>query len=126
MLELAACCATWTRTISSRRPSRGSDWTARGRSPHAGGFFAALGPRAPSSIPASAPGRVEIRDAREADLAQIAAIWDQEVIGTDATTDTEPRDDAAQREWLARHSDNYPVILAVTSPHVVAHGPAPP
>jgi len=53
---------------------------------------------------------------------QIAAIWDQEVIGTDATTDTEPRDDAAQREWLARHSDIYPVIVAVTNHDVVAYG----
>src|SRR5262249_8122132 len=122
MIEFAACCGTWTCTISSRRPSRGSVWTARGRSPRAGGFFAARGPRALSSVPAPAPRRVEIRDAREADLAQIAATWDQEVIGTDATTDTEPRADTAQREWLARHSDIYPVIVAVTSHDVVAYG----
>jgi L-amino acid N-acyltransferase len=44
------------------------------------------------------------------------------VLGTDATTDTEPRDGAAQREWLARHSEIYPVIVAVTGHDVVAYG----
>jgi len=64
----------------------------------AGGFFAALkscpSPHTRSAAPA---GRVEIRAAREADLTQIAAIWNYEVLGTDATTDTEPRDPLAQR-----------------------------
>ena len=60
-------------------------------------------------------GRVEIRAAREADLAQIAAIWNHEVLCTDATTDTEPRDEVAQREWLARHTEPYPVIVAVSA-----------
>jgi L-amino acid N-acyltransferase len=44
------------------------------------------------------------------------------VLGTDATTDTEPRDGAAQREWLARHTERYPVIVAVTGHDVVAYG----
>jgi L-amino acid N-acyltransferase len=65
----------------------------------AGGFFAALPscppPRAAETAPA---GRAAIRSAREADLAQIAAIWNHEVLCTDATTDTEPRDPIAQRE----------------------------
>ena len=67
-------------------------------------------------------GRVEIRAAREADLAQIAAIWNHEVLCTDATTDTEPRDEVAQREWLARHTEPYPVIVAVSAADVVAYG----
>jgi phosphinothricin acetyltransferase len=65
---------------------------------------------------------VDVRGACEADLAQIAAIWDHEVLGSDATTDTEPRNPAAQREWLARHTETYPVIVAVTGPDVVAFG----
>jgi phosphinothricin acetyltransferase len=93
--------------------------------PRAGGFFAALGPR-PDSRPRSArdagPGRVAIRDAREWDLEQIAAIWNHEVLCTDATTDTEPRDQAAQREWLARHTESYPAIVAVAVEDVVAYG----
>ena len=74
----------------------------RGRTPRAGGFFAALRPRShppAPSVPALFDGRVELRDAGEADLAQIAAIWDHEVLGSDATTDTEPRNPAAQRDW---------------------------
>src|SRR6266849_2098477 len=66
--------------------------------------------------------RVEIRDAREADLEQIAAIWNHEVLRSDATTDTEPRDAAAQREWLARHPDAYPAIVVVVGEEVVAYG----
>jgi len=96
-----------------------------GRTPRAGGFFAALGPRShppAPSVPALCDGRVEIRDACEADLAQIAAIWDHEVLGSDATTDTEPRNPAAQRDWLARHTEIYPVIVAVTGHDLVAYG----
>lgn len=97
----------------------------RGRTPRAGGFFAALGPRRPSPAPSfSAPlvARVEIRAAREADLPAIAAIWEHEVLGSDATTDTEPRTAAAQREWLAGHTECYPVIVAATDHEVVAYG----
>jgi len=82
----------------------------------AGGFFAALkscpSPHTRSAAPA---GRVEIRAAREADLTQIAAIWNYEVLGTDATTDTEPRDPLAQREWFARHTERYPVVVATAA-----------
>ena len=63
-----------------------------------------------------------MRDAVEADLDQIAAIWNHEVLWTDATTDTEPRDDAAQREWLARHTGAYPAIVAVAGDEVLAYG----
>ena len=93
--------------------------------PRAGGFFAALGPRPdsrPRSVRDAGPGRVAIRDAREADLEQIAAIWNHEVLCTDATTDTEPRDQVAQSEWLARHTASYPAIVAVAAEDVVAYG----
>lgn len=44
------------------------------------------------------------------------------MLGTDATTDTEPRDRAAQREWLSRHGERYPVVVAVAGHDVVAYG----
>jgi len=80
-----------------------------------GGFFASLksGP-SPRACNAS-PGRVELRAARDADLAPIAAIWNYEVLCTDATTDTEPWDQAAQREWFARHTERYPVVVATVA-----------
>jgi L-amino acid N-acyltransferase YncA len=97
----------------------------------AGGSFASL-PPCPSRRPRSAvpAGRVELRAAREADLAGIAAIWNYEVRCTDSTTDTEPRDPAAQREWFTRHTERYPVVVATVasdspacdSDRVVAYG----
>ena len=95
----------------------------------AGGSFASLKscstPRPPDDRP---PGRVALRAARAADLEQFATIWNYEVLCTDATTDTEPRDPAAQREWFARHTVRYPtVVAALTTPDaadddVVAYG----
>jgi phosphinothricin acetyltransferase len=79
----------------------------------AGGSFASLKSRSSSRARSDAPtGRVEVRAARETDLARIAAIWNYEVLCTDATTDTEPRDPIAQREWFARHTEHYPIVVA--------------
>ena len=93
----------------------------------AGGSFASLQP-CPS--PRSAAPRVELRAAREADLPGIAAIWNQEVLSSDSTTDTEPRDPAAQREWFVWHTARYPIVVATVAPEglerdgevVVAYG----
>jgi phosphinothricin acetyltransferase len=91
--------------------------------PHAGGCFAATRPRPSSRNGRDAiVARVEIHDARDADLEQIAAIWNHEVLCSEATTDTEPRDAAAQREWLARHPEAYPAIVVVVGEEVVAYG----
>jgi len=65
---------------------------------------------------------VVVRDAVEADADQIAAIWNHEVLWTDATTDTEPRDGRAQRERLARRTAAAPVIVAVAGKEVLAYG----
>jgi phosphinothricin acetyltransferase len=93
--------------------------------PDAGGSFAALKSCSRSSSRSRPPAaRVALRGARDADLGQIAAIWNHEVLGTDATTDTEPRSPSAQREWLARHTERYPVVVAVASDQqtVLAYG----
>ncbi len=65
---------------------------------------------------------VTVREARPADNDQIAAIWNHEVLWTDATTDTEPRDARAQRDWLARHTGDYPAVVAVAGDEVLAYG----
>jgi L-amino acid N-acyltransferase YncA len=84
--------------------------------PDAGGSFAELGSGPRSCTRSDTPAeRVAIRTACESDLAQIAAIWNHEVLGTDATTDTEPRSLIAQREWLARHTERYPVVVALAA-----------
>src|SRR5205807_1156669 len=103
----------WNRAPTPSSCSRRTAWTAPASTPDAGGSFAAAKscplPCPRSSAPAD---RVRVRAARESDLAQIAAIWNYEVLGTDATTDTEPRSLAAQQEWLARHTERYPVVVA--------------
>ena len=63
-----------------------------------------------------------IRAAAPRDNAAIAAIWNRAVLATTATSDTEPRSAAAQRAWLARHTDDYPAIVAVDGDEVVAFG----
>jgi len=59
-----------------------------------------------------ATATLTVRRARLDDAARIMEIWNREVLDTLATTDTEPRDLAAQRAWLASHSAAYPVIVA--------------
>jgi phosphinothricin acetyltransferase len=63
-----------------------------------------------------------VRMARREDAAQIAAIWNVEVLETDHTTDTEPRDVAAQRAWLRARDDDYPVIVAAAAAEILAYG----
>jgi L-amino acid N-acyltransferase YncA len=63
-----------------------------------------------------------IRRAEHADGAQIMAIWNPEALGTLATTETEPRDAAAQHAWLAAHDDRYPALVATVGDEIVAFG----
>jgi L-amino acid N-acyltransferase YncA len=63
-----------------------------------------------------------IRPATPSDNDAIAAIWNREVRLTAATSDTEPRDAAAQRAWLTAHGPRHPVIVAVDGDEVVAFG----
>ena len=65
---------------------------------------------------------VTVQGAAEADLDQITAIWNDEVLWTDATTDTEPRNARAQREWFERHPASYPIVVAATGDQVLAFG----
>jgi phosphinothricin acetyltransferase len=76
-----------------------------------------------------APGRplepapvVVVRDAAEADLEQIATIWNHEILWGDTTTDTELREPRAQGEWLARHVAPYPIVAAAAGDEVLAFG----
>jgi len=64
---------------------------------------------------------ITVRPARTEDAARLAAIWNTEALTTLNTTDTETRDLAAQRAWLASHSDAYPVIVAVADGDVAGY-----
>lgn len=63
-----------------------------------------------------------VRPARVDDAAQIAAIWDREVLETDHTTDTEPRTLTDQRAWLCARDADHPVIVAARGGEIVAYG----
>lgn len=67
-------------------------------------------------------GPALLRRARPADNAQIAAIWNPEATGGFTTTESRPRSPAAQRAWLARHTDDYPVVVASDGDAVLAFG----
>jgi phosphinothricin acetyltransferase len=69
-----------------------------------------------------AAGPTLLRRAAAADNVQIAAIWNLEVAGGLSTTETRPRSFAAQRAWLARHGDDYPVVVAVDRDEVLGFG----
>jgi L-amino acid N-acyltransferase YncA len=62
-----------------------------------------------------------IRPAGMEDAARLAAIWNTEASTTLNTTDTEARDAATQRAWLAAHGDAYPVVVAVVDGDVAGY-----
>jgi phosphinothricin acetyltransferase len=65
---------------------------------------------------------VTVRDASLADLPRITTIWNHEVLWTDATTDTEPRNEGTAREWFEHHPASYPIVVAATGDVVLAFG----
>lgn len=63
-----------------------------------------------------------IRTARAEDLPAVTAIYNDAVARTTGTFDLEPRTDAQQREWFAKHGPEHPVIVAEDGGRVVAWG----
>jgi len=56
---------------------------------------------------------MKIRQATEADLPGIFAIYDREVLHGTATFDTEPKSEAERRAWLRDDADGkYPILVA--------------
>lgn len=53
-----------------------------------------------------------IRSANLDDLNAITEIYNEAVVTTVATFDTEPKTDAEQRAWFANHSSKHPIIVA--------------
>lgn len=67
-------------------------------------------------------GPALLRRAHPADNVQIAAIWNPEATGGFTTTESRPRSPAAQRAWLARHTDDFPAVVAADGDAVLAFG----
>lgn len=63
-----------------------------------------------------------IRRAQPSDLGAVTAIYNDAILTTTATFDTQPKSLHEQEEWLARHGGRYPVLVAVLEGEVVGWG----
>ena len=55
---------------------------------------------------------ISVRYATENDLTAVTEIYNEAILTTTATFDTEPVTEAQQRLWLAEHDARYPVLVA--------------
>ena len=62
---------------------------------------------------------IELRAATENDLCRIRDIYNEAVVNTTATFDTEPRSVDQQRAWFFLHRDRHPVWVATDGDAVV-------
>ncbi len=60
-----------------------------------------------------------IRKASLGDLAAITEIYNQAILKTTATFDTEPKSLEEQKEWFENHSPKYPVLVAEEDGQVI-------
>ena len=62
---------------------------------------------------------VEIRRAGVADLAAITEIYNEAILTTTATFDTEPQSAAERLTWFQSHDERHPILIAVFDGRVV-------
>ena len=62
---------------------------------------------------------IQIRKAERSDLEAITAIYNDAILTTTATFDTEPKTAAEQLRWFEEHGERYPVLVAVLDGQVV-------
>ncbi|HVW38840.1 MAG TPA: GNAT family N-acetyltransferase, partial [Pirellulales bacterium] len=60
-----------------------------------------------------------IRPAEARDARAIAEIYNEAIVGTTATFDTEPKTEQNRLEWLAAHHDRHSVLVAEREGEVV-------
>lgn len=65
---------------------------------------------------------VLIRGAREEDLPDITRIYNNAILNTTATFDTEPKTIEDRAEWFSEHTDEFPLIVAAIGGRVVGWG----
>ncbi len=53
-----------------------------------------------------------IREAKRQDLTAITEIYNDTIVKTVATFDTEPKSMEEQRAWFAEHDTKYPILVA--------------
>jgi phosphinothricin acetyltransferase len=65
------------------------------------------------------PDRVVIRPAELADAESITEIYNEAILTTTSTFDTEPKDLRERLAWLRSHDEKYPVLVALMGDKVV-------
>jgi L-amino acid N-acyltransferase YncA len=61
----------------------------------------------------------EIRIASENDLSSITEIYNDAILNTTATFDTQPKSPSQQEEWFKKHIDKYTIIVALEDDIIV-------
>ena len=62
---------------------------------------------------------IHLRAATEIDQPEILAIYNEAVLNTTATFDTEPRSMDAKMEWFRRHKKNHPILVAEINKKII-------
>ncbi len=62
---------------------------------------------------------IQIRRALPADVEAITAIYNEAILTTTATFDTEPKTIAERLEWLKTHDERHPVLVAIIEGRLV-------
>ena len=62
---------------------------------------------------------VEIRNAERADLEAIREIYNEAILTTTATFDTEPKSAEERLQWFQSHGERHPILVAVVDGKVV-------
>jgi L-amino acid N-acyltransferase YncA len=64
-------------------------------------------------------GEVRIRRAQAADVPAITDIYNEAILKTTATFDTEPKTIAERTKWLESHGERHPILVAIVDDQVV-------
>jgi len=67
-------------------------------------------------------GSIQIRDARPSDAEAIGRIYNNYVVNTTVTFDTEPKTVEDRLAWLEAHGERHPVVVAEVDDEVVGWG----
>jgi len=62
---------------------------------------------------------IQIRRAELADLEAITEIYNEAILTTTATFDTEPKTGAERLEWFQSHDERHPILVAVLGGRVI-------
>lgn len=62
---------------------------------------------------------IHIRSAQPADINGITDIYNEAILSTDATFDTEPKSIAEQKQWYNAHGPRNPIMVAEENNHII-------